>query len=94
LHVPACLALGGVNHNTNAPPMFVAAGSGTPGLNYVLGDHQLASRESPCYNTGEFQDWLNGASDLAGQARLQGGAVDLGAYELRVIMPGSRFTCR
>ena len=36
---------------------------------------------SPCVNAGVPLSWMMGATDLRGQARIQGGFVDMGAYE-------------
>ncbi len=36
---------------------------------------------SPCVNAGFYQLWMDGAVDLAGHARIQNAAVDLGAFE-------------
>lgn len=37
---------------------------------------------SPCVNAGTNQTWMTGAVDLAGTARIGGGIVDIGAYEV------------
>ncbi len=44
------------------------------------GDFQLAA-DSPCVNAGLDQPWMADALDLAGNARIAGGTVDMGAYE-------------
>jgi hypothetical protein len=36
---------------------------------------------SPCRDTGVTQAWMAGATDLAGNPRMIGGSVDMGAYE-------------
>ena len=60
--------------NTTATPGFVGTGAVT---NY----YRLAAG-SPCINTGtNVLSWMTGALDLAGNARIQGKTVDMGAYE-------------
>ena len=50
-------------------------------VNAAAGDYHLQAT-SPCINAGTNQDWMIGATDLAGNPRLYaGGRVDMGAYE-------------
>lgn len=72
--------LGQGTNNINAWPLFVDWGAGL-GTNNTGADFRLQI-ESPCVNTGTNQDWMTGASDLAGNPRLCG-IVDMGAYEYR-----------
>ena len=62
----------GVTVNANClsvNPMFTGNGS------YTL------QKTSPCIDAGVNQSWMTGALDLAGQPRIQGPKVDMGAYE-------------
>ena len=43
-------------------------------------DYQLTF-DSPCKNSGTNMAWMVGATDLAGNARISSGTVDMGAYE-------------
>lgn len=52
--------------------------SSAPGFDY--GYHLLFS--SPCHNTGTNMAWMTHARDIAGNPRVIGSAVDMGAYEL------------
>ena len=36
---------------------------------------------SPCRDTGIYFDWMNGATDIAGNPRVKYGMVDMGALE-------------
>ena len=60
----------------------------------VVGNYRLQA-DSPCIDSGLNQDWMSGASDLDGVARIVNGTVDMGAYEtpftvrLRVLLQGS-----
>ncbi len=56
---------------TTADPQF--AGGATN--NYRL------TGASPCVNTGTNEDWMAGATDFAGNSRVIGPRVDMGAYE-------------
>ncbi len=60
--------LAGTNGNISVPPEF------------VVGDYRLAAG-SPCINAGTNLPWMSGATDRAGNPRVQGGRVDMGAYE-------------
>gem|GEM_PF-1802200 len=52
---------------------------GDPGIASVWNPILLAS--SPCIDAGTNQPWMTGGQDLAGQPRIRGGRVDIGAYE-------------
>jgi hypothetical protein len=56
-------------------PMFVSTNS----VNYRL------QAGSPCIDAGTNQQWMIGATDLDGLARIRGGRVDMGAYEYEYI---------
>ena len=56
-------------HSVTSPPL--AQGGGDPAL--LIG--------SPCIDGGTNAAWMADAVDLAGHARIQGAAVDIGAYE-------------
>ena len=62
--------LGGTN-NITSEPQFVDA---------AAGDYRLLP-SSPCIDRGINQDWMAGATDLAGNPRILRGTVDMGAYE-------------
>ena len=69
-----CSATGlthGVQSNITNAPVFVDAGGG---------DYQLA-KGSPGIDGGQNQGWMAGAFDLAGEARIKGRIVDMGAFE-------------
>lgn len=63
--------LAGTNGNISDPPEFV---------HEFFMDFHLAVG-SPCVNAGTNLPWMSGATDRAGNPRLQGGRVDMGAYE-------------
>ncbi|MGD0538903.1 MAG: LamG-like jellyroll fold domain-containing protein, partial [Verrucomicrobiota bacterium] len=50
-------------------------------VNPAGGDYRLAPG-SPCVDTGTNLAWMTGATDLEGELRVLGLAVDMGAYEL------------
>ena len=60
-----------VDGNTTNNPAFTDA---------ALGDYTLADG-SPCLNAGDTGDWTKSDLDLAGNPRVQGGRIDMGAYE-------------
>jgi hypothetical protein len=62
-------ATNGIRNITN-PPLFV---------NLAGGDYHLQS-SSPCVNSGNTA-YITAATDLDGNPRVQGGTVDIGAYE-------------
>lgn len=70
-HCCASCDLGPGQNNITNPPHWVAGG------NYRL------QSGSPCINTGTNGEWMAGALDLDGRARLDrfSGKVDMGAYE-------------
>ena len=49
-------------------------------MNAAAGDYRLLP-SSPCVDAGINQDWMIGATDLAGNPRILNGTVDMGAYE-------------
>lgn len=57
--------------NIDGDPRF----DGGPAGPYTLGAN------SPCINAGTNEAWMAGATDLAGNLRIQQGTVDLGAHE-------------
>ena len=70
------LAHGADGNITNAP-LFVLKGDApfTP------------SKTSPCLNTADYQAWMDGATDLAGNPRLRNRLPDMGCYE--GLLPGA-----
>ena len=70
---------------------FLAPGSGSPGLGYVIGDYHLR-KDSACVNRGTNLSWMAGAADLDGRPRITSGRVEMGAYELP--LAGSVFVVR
>ncbi len=62
----------GVRHNTTNAPGFV---------DYANGDYRLMSN-SPCINWGD-NSYVSNAVDFAGNPRVAGGYVDMGAYEFQ-----------
>ncbi len=83
------LVAGGYVTGTNildADPQFVDA-DGADAITGTLDDNLQLRRSSPAINRGANQ-WLQGvATDLAGQPRVVGGVVDLGAYERQDVPP-------
>ena len=47
---------------------------------FEAGSYRL-SASSPCIDAGTNQDWMDGATDLAGDPRIRNGFVDIGAFE-------------
>ena len=75
----------GINGNISADPLFEDAGGGL----YAL------DKGSPAIEVGRLQVWMTGtATDLAGNPRIQGSKVDLGAYEGRATSHGTVFCLR
>ena len=64
----------GTNGNTSVNPDF---------MDVAGGDWRLRPG-SPCLNTGTNLSWMTNALDVAGGARILGGVVDMGSYELNV----------
>ncbi|MFA6047011.1 MAG: choice-of-anchor Q domain-containing protein, partial [Phycisphaerales bacterium] len=52
-------------------------------MNWEEGNFRLAAL-SPCIDAGTNRDWMSGAKDLDGNARIIGPSVDMGAYEYEV----------
>ena len=61
----------GVNGNITGTPLFA---------NPAAGDYTL-NLSSPCINSGTNFNWMTNSTDLAGNPRILGGQVDMGAYE-------------
>jgi hypothetical protein len=57
--------------NITTDPLFVSAAAGAFQLDKL----------SPCIDAGVNQDWMTKGADLAGNPRVKGGTVDMGAYE-------------
>ena len=53
-------------------------------LNYSTGNFQL-SINSPCIEAGTMMSWMSGAKDIAGNNRISGDFVDIGAYEFPLL---------
>ncbi len=64
----------GVNGNVSSAPVFADAANG---------DFSLDDTSPVCIDAGADQPWMAGATDLAGNPRLFGSAVDMGAYEVQ-----------
>jgi len=76
--------LGGGIGNTGADPLFVDA-HGPDGIVGTLDDNLRLSPNSPLINAGDPGFVVeSGATDIAGNPRLQGCWVDMGAYEANV----------
>ena len=69
------------------------AGEGNIAADPLLNDDYTFGRRSPALNAGIRQEWMKGALDLSGKARVYGGRVDLGCFELE-IMQGFRVIVR
>ncbi len=68
---------------TTSPSMFGTGNSwGDPLLTY---DHKLSS-SSPCIDAGD-NSYVTGDKDLAGNARIANGRVDIGCYEYGAVVP-------
>lgn len=65
------------NGNITGAPLFVDLAN----RDYRLGTGSL------CIAAGLYEPWMDTAKDLAGKARIQGGAVDIGAYEYETPKP-------
>lgn len=72
---------GAMTHCCTTPddPAFTAIVTNDPAF-VGAGDYRLQSN-SPCVNTGMNEDWMIGAGDLDGNARILNAVVDMGAYE-------------
>jgi len=66
------------NGCVNADPKFADAEHG----NFML------TKGSPCKNAGILESWMDGALDLAGNARVCAGTPDIGCYELNYTIMG------
>ena len=58
-----------------------ASGAATYYASPDHGDFTLLPN-SPCRNAGMLEEWMEGATDLAGGPRVSGRGVDMGCYEL------------
>jgi len=67
------------SNNTSGGSFYSCRTASPSFVNPGEGDYRLRSG-SPCINAGN-NSYANGASDLALAARIQGGTVDMGAYE-------------
>lgn len=67
-------------YSCSQPASSVGDWSITNDPGFVTGAFQL-SAASPCINTGNNEPFTLGSTDLAGQPRICGGRVDMGAYE-------------
>ena len=56
-------------------------------VNLATGDHHLLFG-SPCINAGTNLDWMIETTDLDGNPRLSGSAIDIGAYEFQLSSGG------
>lgn len=76
------------NDSFDADPRFLANGTGY-GPSHVAGNYHVGTN-SPCFNTGTNLSWMIDGStqskDLDGGARIRGGRVDMGAYEVALDM--------
>jgi hypothetical protein len=68
-------------------------GEGNIAADPLLNDDYTFGRGSPALNAGIRQEWMKGALDLSGKARVYGDRVDLGCFELE-IMQGFRVIVR
>ena len=50
-------------------------------VDQASGNYRLASKSSPCFDTGVALDWMANAVDLDGSKRLFGAKPDMGCYE-------------
>jgi hypothetical protein len=62
-------------------------------VNFDAGDYRLQFG-SPCKNTGTNQTWMTGTLDVAGNPRISGKIVDMGAYERPVTPSGTMLLVR
>ena len=71
-----------VSHSCTTPdPGGTSNITGDPRfVNAAVGNYRLSSG-SPCINAGTNEAWMAGATDLDGNPRINGGTVDMGAYE-------------
>jgi predicted outer membrane repeat protein len=69
----------GVSGNIVGDPLFTDA---------AAGDYTL-SKPSPCKEAGTNLTWMLTATDLAGEPRIRGKRVDMGAYEAEYTAPGT-----
>lgn len=68
-----------------------------PGMvDWANGDCRPASKKSAVVDKGVTQPWMTAGkvTDLAGENRLYGVAVDIGCYEYRPEVIGTLFSCR
>jgi len=78
---------GGGTGNIALDPLFVDPDGPDDDPNTFEDNDYHLSAASPCIDVGTNEDWMNGATDLDGNARILLGAfslvVDIGAYEYR-----------
>jgi len=78
---------GGGDGNISLNPQFVDRDGPDDDPNTFEDNDYHLSAASPCIDAGTNEDWMNGATDLDGNARILLGAfslvVDIGAYEYR-----------
>ncbi len=69
----------GNGNNVDGEPRFRNAGSGY-GISWTPGNYEVTFG-SPCVNAGLNAVWMEGTTDIAGNPRIFGKRVDMGAYE-------------
>jgi hypothetical protein len=84
-----CDIQGGVRSNTFSTVAMDGADclGGDPQFNDPASGDWTLSVLSPAKDAGLFQEWMTGAGDLNGLARVQGEAVDIGAHEVDASIP-------
>ena len=70
-----------VNYSSLMTPSPTSISADPLFRNAAAGNFSLLTG-SPCIDAGLNQDWMAAATDLAGNARISGGIVDIGAYEV------------
>ena len=82
--VPAALRF--TNCCSTPLPPGTANFTNDPELLYRSDDVLWPATNSPCRNAGTNRTWMTGAFDYSGQARIIGGVVDVGAYEVGALV--------